>query len=86
MDNSVMTLFPTGKFLHSLETERIPCTIFLMNGFQMHNVTLIEHDNISIIMEANGKQQMVFRQAISTIVPDCLVRMSSPTMSEGSSE
>ncbi|MBQ9348590.1 MAG: RNA chaperone Hfq [Oscillibacter sp.] len=86
MADTAIALYTTSRYFRILKTERIPCTIFLMNGFQMHNVILIDNDSHSILMEVNGKQQVVFRQAISTIAPSRPVNMSSPTMSEGSSE
>ena len=70
--------FTTDRYLERLEAERIRCTIFLMNGFQMHSVRLIGHDSTSILMEVNGMQQVVFRQAISTFAPFCPVRLTAP--------
>ena len=80
---TVKGLFMTARYLFQLEAERIPCTIFLMNGFQMHGVILIEHDGESILMEANGKQQVVFRQAISTIAPSRPVRLEVKRIESG---
>ena len=86
MADTVIDLYTTSRYFHRLKTDRIPCTIFLMNGFQMHNVFLIDQDSHSILMEVNGRQQVVFRQAVSTIVPSRPVSMSSPSWSEGSGE
>lgn len=76
-------LYMTARYIFCLEAERIPCTIFLMNGFQIHSVTLIEHDGESILMEVNGKQRVVFRQAISTIVPSHPVRLEVKRIESG---
>lgn len=47
---------------------RVPVTVFLMNGFQLHGV--IKNFDISVVLlETDGKQQMIYKHAISTIVP-----------------
>lgn len=43
-------------------------TVFLMNGFQMHGV-ITAYDNFVVILDSEGKQQMIYKHAISTIVP-----------------
>lgn len=43
-------------------------TVFLMNGFQMHGV-ITGYDNFVIVLNSEGKQQMIYKHAISTIAP-----------------
>lgn len=43
-------------------------TIFLMNGFQMHGV-ISGYDSFVVILDSDGKQQMIYKHAISTIIP-----------------
>lgn len=43
-------------------------TIFLMNGFQMHGV-INGYDSFVVILDSEGKQQMIYKHAISTIIP-----------------
>ena len=43
-------------------------TIFLMNGFQMHGV-ISGYDSFVVVLDSEGKQQMIYKHAISTIIP-----------------
>lgn len=43
-------------------------TVFLMNGFQMHGV-IGGYDSFVVILDSEGKQQMIYKHAISTIIP-----------------
>ncbi|MFV9509758.1 RNA chaperone Hfq [Tepidibacillus sp. LV47] len=55
-------------FLNIARKEHIPVTIFLMNGFQLRGI-IKAFDNFTVILESEGKQQMVYKHAISTFVP-----------------
>ncbi|MBE6826748.1 MAG: RNA chaperone Hfq [Oscillospiraceae bacterium] len=55
-------------FLNQARKDRIPVTIFLMNGYQFKGIVK-GFDNYIVILECDGKQQLVFKHAISTIVP-----------------
>jgi host factor-I protein len=46
----------------------MPVTIFLTNGFQIRGL-IKAFDAYVIIVEADGKQQMVYKHAISTVIP-----------------
>ena len=48
--------------------ESIPITVYLTSGFQIRGM-LKAFDNYVIILETEGKQQMIYKHAISTIVP-----------------
>ena len=54
--------------LKELIQERIPVTAFLMNGFQLKG-TLLDHDDAVAVLETDGRQQIVYKHAISTITP-----------------
>jgi len=56
------------KFLNQLRKENILTTIFLVNGYQIRGLVK-SFDNFTILLEVEGKQQMVYKHAISTIVP-----------------
>ena len=43
-------------------------TVFLMNGFQMHGV-ITGYDSFVVVLDSEGKQQMIYKHAISTIIP-----------------
>ena len=51
-----------------LEKERVPVTLYLMNGFQQRGV-IVAHDESMIAMVADGKQHVFYKHAISTIAP-----------------
>ncbi|MBQ8238748.1 MAG: RNA chaperone Hfq [Oscillospiraceae bacterium] len=55
-------------FLNKLCQEQIACTLFLMNGFQMRG-TILAHDHFVLIAEVDGRQQMIYKHAVSTICP-----------------
>lgn len=54
--------------LNELCQNQIPCTLFLMNGFQMRGI-LVAHDNFVLIVEVDGRQQMIYKHAVSTLCP-----------------
>ncbi len=56
------------QYLNQLRKERIPLTIFLTNGFQLRGV-IKAFDNFTVMLETDGKQQLIFKHAISTFVP-----------------
>ena len=43
-------------------------TVFLMNGFQMHGVVK-GYDSFVVLLDSDGKQQMIYKHAISTMIP-----------------
>ena len=55
-------------FLTQVRRDRRPVTMFLMNGFQMRGI-IRGFDNFVVILESEGKQQMIYKHAISTIIP-----------------
>ncbi|HHZ16967.1 MAG TPA: RNA chaperone Hfq [Peptococcaceae bacterium] len=55
-------------FLNQVRKENIPVTIYLVNGFQIKGYVK-GFDNFTVIMDQDGKQQMVYKHAISTISP-----------------
>ena len=55
-------------FLLTARRERVSVTVFLVNGFQMRGV-VTGFDSFVVMLESDGKQQMLYKHAISTIVP-----------------
>jgi host factor-I protein len=55
-------------FLNTLRKEGIPVTVYLTNGFQIRG-TIKAFDNFTIIIDSEGRQQMVYKHAISTFTP-----------------
>lgn len=55
-------------FLLKARRERVPVTLFLMNGFQMRG-TITGFDAFVVLLDSEGRQQVVYKHAISTIAP-----------------
>lgn len=56
------------SFLNHVRRDNTAVLIYLMNGFQLRG-TVKGFDNFTVIIENEGKQQMVYKHAISTIAP-----------------
>lgn len=56
-------------FLTQLRRSRISVTMFLMNGFQMRGV-VTGFDPFVVVLTSEGRQQVVYKHAISTIAPE----------------
>ncbi|MGI6648304.1 MAG: RNA chaperone Hfq [Bacillota bacterium] len=63
--------------LNQVRKDSIPVTIYLINGFQLKGF-IRGFDNFTVIIEFDGKQQMVYKHAISTITPSRQVSLLSP--------
>ena len=55
-------------FLNYIRREKIPVTLFLMNGFQLRGVVR-SFDSFVVLIDADGRQQMIYKHAISTVAP-----------------
>lgn len=63
-------------FLNQLRKDKVSLTVFLMNGFQMHGV-IRAFDGFTIILDSDGKQQLIYKHAVSTIIPPKPVDLTS---------
>ena len=54
--------------LKEVRRDRVPVTLFLMNGFQLRG-TITGYDSFVVVLVTDGKQQMIYKHAISTLVP-----------------
>ena len=66
------------SFLNQLRRDRINVTLFLMNGFQMHGVVR-GFDGFTVVLESEGKQQLIYKHAISTVVTPKAVELCADT-------
>lgn len=55
-------------FLNQIRKDKLPATFILTNGFQFKGVVK-GFDSYVVILESEGKQELVFKHAISTIIP-----------------
>ena len=54
--------------LREARRDRVPVTLFLMNGFQLRGI-ITGFDSFVVVLVTEGKQQMIYKHAISTLVP-----------------
>ena len=54
--------------LKEVTEEKVPVTLFLMNGFQLRG-TVTDYDSSVVVLVTDGRQQMIYKHAISTLVP-----------------
>lgn len=54
-------------FLNELRKEKVPVSIFLVNGIKLHGV--VDSFDQYVVMLKNSITQMVYKHAISTVVP-----------------
>ena len=69
-------------FLNALRKERVPVSIYLVNGIKLQGQ--VESFDQFVVLLKNSVSQMVYKHAISTIVPARNVRL--PQAQEGSGE
>ena len=65
-------------FLTRARKENVPVTMFLINGFQLRG-TVTGFDSFTVVLETDGKQQLIYKHAISTLVPSQSVDMTGGT-------
>lgn len=71
-------------FLNALRRERIPVSIFLVNGIRLQGQ--IESFDQFVVLLRNGVNQLIYKHAISTIVPTRAVHISGSGASEYGNE
>ena len=54
--------------LKECRREHVPLTLFLMNGFQLRGI-ITGYDSFVVVLVSDGKQQMIYKHAISTLAP-----------------
>ena len=63
-------------FLNQARKDKANLTVFLMNGFQLHGVVK-GFDGFTVLLDSEGKQQLIYKHAISTIIPPKPLPVSS---------
>ncbi len=66
------------SFLNQARRERLMVTVFLMNGFQMKGFVK-GYDAFVVMLESEGKQMMIYKHAISTLVPPRALTLGEET-------
>ena len=62
-------------FLLRARRDKLPVTMFLMNGFQMRGV-ITGFDQFVILLQSDGRQQMIYKHAVSTMTPAVPVHLT----------
>ena len=63
-------------FLNQARKDKANLTVFLMNGFQLHGVVK-GFDGFTVLLDSEGKQQLIYKHAISTVIPPKPLPVSS---------
>ena len=69
-------------FLNSVRKSKKPLTIFLINGVKLTGV-VTSFDNFCVLLRRDGHSQLVYKHAISTIMPSQPVQMFDGEESQG---
>ena len=63
--------------LKEVRRDRVPVTLFLMNGFQLRGI-ITGYDSFVVVLVSDGKQQMIYKHAMSTLAPMTPLRAAAP--------
>ncbi|PHS28631.1 MAG: RNA chaperone Hfq [Robiginitomaculum sp.] len=72
-------------FLNALRKTKTPLTIFLVNGVKLQGI-ITWFDNFCVLLRRDGHSQLVYKQAISTIMPSAPVSLFETDEDEGGDE
>lgn len=67
-------------FLLRAKRDQMPVTMFLMNGFQMRGI-ITGFDAFVVVLDSEGRQQIIYKHAISTIAPLRIVDLKEEELS-----
>ena len=62
-------------FLNQVRKQHVPVTIFLVNGVKLQGV-ITWFDNYSMLLKRDGHIQLIYKHAISTIMPSSVLDLS----------
>jgi len=64
-------------FLNYIRKQKTPVTVFLVNGVKLQGI-VTWFDNFSVLLRRDGHTQLVYKHAISTIMPSTPVQLFEP--------
>ena len=64
------------RFLNQARKDKVPLTLFLMNGFQLRG-TIVSFDQFAVLVQSDGRQNLIYKHAISTIQPTESIKMKN---------
>ena len=65
-------------FLNSVRKAKMPVTVFLVNGVKLQGI-ITWFDNFCVLLRRDGQSQLVYKHAISTIMPAQPVQLYEPS-------
>ena len=72
-------------FLNHIRKNKVPVTIFLVNGVKLQGI-VTWFDNFSVLLRRDAHSQLVYKHAISTIMPASPVQLFEGSRDEGQEE
>jgi host factor-I protein len=70
-------------FLNHVRKQKVPVTVFLINGVKLQGV-ISSFDNFCLLLRRDGHIQLVYKHAVSTVMPATIVRLYEPPEEESS--
>ena len=61
-------------FLNAVRKSKVPVTMFLVNGVKLQGV-ITWFDNFSVVLRRDGHSQLVYKHAISTVMPAAPIQL-----------
>jgi len=68
-------------FLNHVRKNKTPVTVFLINGVKLQGV-ITWFDNFSVLLRRDGHSQLVYKHAISTVMPAAPINLFDPSEDE----
>lgn len=68
-------------FLNHVRKNKVPVTVFLVNGVKLQGV-INWFDNFCVLLRRDGHVQLVYKHAISTVMPAGTIQLFEPTQAE----
>ena len=65
------------EILREAMKDKVPVTLFLINGFQIRGVITGFDDNV-LVIATDGKQQMIYKHSVSTVAPIRPLKTAAP--------
>jgi host factor-I protein len=72
-------------FLNHIRKNKTPVTVFLVNGVKLQGI-VTWFDNFSVLLRRDGHTQLVYKHAISTVMPSTPIQLFEPQSKEGGEE
>ena len=72
-------------FLNHIRKNKVPVTIFLVNGVKLQGI-VTWFDNFSVLLRRDAHSQLVYKHAISTVMPAAPVQLFEPAREERAEE